>query len=103
MDLLGPLTPSLAVELHARGMGREFAVVTPCNPSGAILSDCDSAERVATLEAELDSKALPFVRVDGRSRGGRHRERGFAINAPLRRALELAGTVEQCTKGGTQG
>ena len=101
VDLRSPLTPTAVARLGSLGIGDQFAVVTPCNSQGRQASASENAMLVARLRADLQGTASRFVRADGTSPDGRHREAGFAIALPLEEAVRLARGLEQSALSGS--
>jgi hypothetical protein len=90
-------TPSLAVldEIRAIGLAEPFAVVTAWDPCG-MTADASHNERAdARLRAILDDSGLRWIRADGVSVDGSHRERGVAVATTVGHAGELARTFRQ--------
>lgn len=94
VDLARPVAPQQREALRAL-LGGPFAVVTACNPNGHTADAAENARRTAGLEAELTRRGCSFVRADGRSPDGAHRERGVAVAMSLTAARNLARTYQQ--------
>ncbi len=95
VDLRKDLDPALVDRLNTASAGSSLAVVTACNPAGRRLSEAENSQRTAALRDELEKKPLRFVRADGLSIDGKHRERGFACAADETTALSVARRWEQ--------
>ena len=94
IDLRQPVSASARARLR-RAPGVPFAIVTACNPLGRVASDAENETSEARLEEEVRGRGYRFLRADGRSPDGTHRERGIAIDAALAVARELALRFEQ--------
>ncbi|HET8655066.1 MAG TPA: DUF3293 domain-containing protein [Longimicrobiaceae bacterium] len=94
IDLRRPVAPGTAEALLAL-LGGPFAVVTACNPRGEVIEATENERRARALEAELRRRSVEFLRADGRSPDGSHRERGVAARLPRPSARDLAAHLQQ--------
>jgi hypothetical protein len=90
VDLREPLTPALAQELRELGLGNHFAVVTACNPTGDQLTEEENHVRSEAFETRTSTRDCHFLRADGVSVCGTHRETGLALNLDRSAATQLA-------------
>lgn len=95
IDLRVPLSRPLLGELSGLGLGSTFAVITAANPGKARLSEEENHRRVEALDTQAASLGFRFLRADGVSPDGNHRERGIAIALDKPRALALAASWDQ--------
>lgn len=106
LELLSPsglitvdLRRKLSAEMHERlaeiGPPGEFAVVTAANPKGENVTAAENDVRYERLRAVVVRDGVYFVRADGVSPDGRHRERGFAVWAGRQACAKLAAEFEQ--------
>ncbi len=83
------------VRLQTLGVGPAFAVVTPFNPLGRVLSDPDNQRRLAEFRQQLERQRLRAVPADGWSPDRTHLERGMACDSTLEQGLALGRQWEQ--------
>ncbi|MFT4570061.1 MAG: hypothetical protein ACI8TX_002438 [Hyphomicrobiaceae bacterium] len=95
VDLRLPVDESARNELSNLGLGPRFAIVTACNPHGRSLDAADTHRRIEALDTEIATLPCHFLRADGVSPDGQHRERGFAVDLPQKAAVELASRWQQ--------
>jgi hypothetical protein len=94
IDLRRPVAPG-AREALSRLLGGTFAVVTACNPHGRPAEAAENERRTRALEGELRTRSVEFLRADGRSPDGVHRERGVAAPVAQPSARDLAVHFQQ--------
>lgn len=90
VDLRRTISPPLREEILDLGLGEEFSVVTPCNPTGRPATEANNHRAVELFETQLAVGEYRFLRADGVAADGTHRERGAAIAAPLEVTLHTA-------------
>ncbi|MDQ2766256.1 MAG: DUF3293 domain-containing protein [Gemmatimonadota bacterium] len=79
IDLRQPLSDEIRRVLTDLLPERTFAIVTPFNPGGVRAPFWKNWWQHYRMRAHLASRGLRFVRANGESLDGTHRERGFAI------------------------
>jgi hypothetical protein len=94
VDLSRPLTAATRDTLAAMLSG-PFGILTAHNPQGRPTDAAENERRGARLDEELHRRQLHFIRVDGRSPDGLHRERGVAVPLPEAEVAELARHFDQ--------
>ncbi len=95
VDLRRSVGEDVRARLQESGLRRRFAVVTACNPGGQASSPTENLARAQALEAQLREAGRDFVRADGVSPDGAHREPGVAAALDEQSALGLARAWEQ--------
>jgi len=95
IDLRERLDPDDCRRLRDLGLGATFAVVTAANPRGLALGEAENHVRAELLDTEVVARGVRFLRADGVSPDGAHREVGVAVAMPLQAACELAARYEQ--------
>lgn len=90
-----PLTPGVRQALAALGLPPAFAILTACNPRGVELPAVRNDARHAALVERLRAWKVAFVRTDGVSPDGTHREIGVSAALALPAARDLARELEQ--------
>lgn len=81
--------------LFAHGLCVEFAVITADNPLGRLQSREENEQASIRLESRLAELLVHCVPCDGCCRQALHRERGFATELPLAKAIEIAAEFGQ--------
>ncbi|HYC55108.1 MAG TPA: DUF3293 domain-containing protein [Candidatus Binatia bacterium] len=94
-DLRKPLEASDRGTLRELGLGHTFAVVTAANPRGRQVGEAENHLRAEQLDDAVVARGMRFLRADGTSPEGLHREVGVAIAASQADACELARRFEQ--------
>ena len=94
VDLSQPLTPTIRETLAGMLRG-PFGILTAYNPQGRLTEAAENERRAARLDEKLARHRLQFVRVDGRSPDGSHRERGVAVHLDEAGVAELAREFDQ--------
>ena len=106
LDLRRRVGAAERAALERLGLDRPFAVFTAENPCGenvedepapaaAAAQEARNERRTSRLEADLTSRGVPFVEVDGVSPDGQYRERCVAAAMPREEAAALASRFEQ--------
>lgn len=95
IDLQGAAGAALPRRLAELGLAGPFAVITPCNPRGRVMSPQENDRRVAAAAAALARRELATVPVVGQSPDRSHREAGWAVAFPRAEAVALAREWEQ--------
>lgn len=95
IDLRLPLTSHQCEELASLGLGHHFCVVTACNPRGQELSDAENHLRIEALDLDACNQGCRFLRADGVSIDGKHREPGLALALDLQAGVTLAHRWDQ--------
>jgi hypothetical protein len=95
VDLRRPLGVSMRERLAELGPLGEFAVVTAANPKGEQVSPAENEVRHERLRAAIVRDGAYFIRADGVSPDGSHRERGFAVWTSRQGGKRLAVEFEQ--------
>jgi hypothetical protein len=95
LDLRRALGPAEVDAIAALGLGRDFSIVTACNPGARRLDERENHLRTEALETEVAALDCRFLRADGVSPDGAHRERGVAVNLSVEAALALAARWQQ--------
>lgn len=90
VDLRRPVRAAALAQLRDRGLPHRFAVLTAWNPRGRASSADANAERDRSLKEVLRADGQMWVRVDGTSPDGTHREKGVAVALSKEEARELA-------------
>lgn len=94
IDLAQEVGRSAQRELGERGL-TPCGIVTACNPRGQRSSPEQNEARAVDAERELAARGVSFVRADGVSPDGNHRERGVALRLPKEEVVTLARAWEQ--------
>lgn len=95
LDLRKPIPPDAFSRFCKAGIGPQFAVITACNPHGRASSEEENRQRTAEMRAYLEQRGDVWVRADGVSPDGLHREEGAAIGMRQWDAPLLARHFEQ--------
>ena len=95
IDLRQPLTDTQRLRLEETGLGSTFAVITASNPRGHRTDSAENHLRNEALQAEVAASDTAFLRADGVSVDGTHRETGIAVALPQDQAHRLALRYEQ--------
>jgi hypothetical protein len=94
IDLRRPLSRRDRRLLADHGLTGPFAIVTAWNPRGRT-DHARNPERQSNLESEVAASGLAWVRLDGCSPDGVHREASLAVSMPEEEAQDLAVRFEQ--------
>ena len=95
VDLRFPLQAPTRNALRSLGLNGKFAVITAYNPRGENIDEEENRNRLAQLEAELQSTGEKFVSVDACSPDETHCECSVAIMTTRDRAIAIAERFEQ--------
>lgn len=90
VDLTLTPSPDVIATLGALLGPEPFAVITPCNPTGEMVSEDANARRVLDFESEVRVAWPEVKRCLGRSKSGHHREPGLAIPCTMEQARHLS-------------
>ncbi len=85
----GPTSHDLERMARA-GLPEEWAVVTPCNPRGAVIGAAEKAARLADGALELDRRGIRHWPGTGGSEDWSHTEPGFLLGVARDVARDLA-------------
>jgi 2-dehydropantoate 2-reductase len=94
VDLRARVAPETAERLRSLGLGATWAVITAHNP-GRIVERSENDRREQRLADAVMALGARFVRADGVSPDGSHREPGVAIALDQRGAIALASEFGQ--------
>ncbi len=90
IDLRLPVDGETRETLQSLGLDGAFAILTACNPGGGRAGEAANHTATEALETELAMQSRRFLRADGVSGNGSHRERGAAVCISRAAALEIA-------------
>lgn len=90
VDLRQPAGEDTRRALVSLGLGGPFAVITPCNPQGELLSHAANTARLEAFAAQELGACPGAIPAEGRSPDGTHREPGWALAVPLEDACRIA-------------
>ena len=94
VDLRQPVPPEVAQRLRELGLGHAWAVVTAHNP-GRIVAETENERRERELSVVVATFGVRFLRADGVSPDGTHREPGVAVALDQHSAIALASDFGQ--------
>ena len=95
LDLRSPIPHGAYARFCEVGLGPEFAVVTVCNPRGRKVDEQENRHRTDEVRILLEQRGYVWVRADGVSPDGLHREEGAAIAMGQDEARLLSVRYEQ--------
>lgn len=95
IDLRRPLDGESLRVLRSVFTVPAWAVVTPANPEGRLLTIAENDARLDRFRAELTEAGMPFVEVAGMSPDGTHIERGMGLPLGPDDAAAIARRWEQ--------
>lgn len=72
-----------------------FAIVTPDNPDGEVVSPEANEQRCQDFEAQLESRGHRVIRLEAGSQDFSHKETSFAVEVTLANAIELGREFQQ--------
>ncbi|MCG8602943.1 MAG: DUF3293 domain-containing protein [Verrucomicrobiales bacterium] len=72
-----------------------FAIMTPDNPDGEVVSPETNEKRCREFEEDLQSRGVSAIRLEAGSKDFTHRESSYAIDVSLLEAIELGRDFQQ--------
>lgn len=90
IDLRRPLAGEEVRMLRSVFTVAAWAVVTPANPEGRLVTIAENDARFERCREELVAAGVPLVEIDGMSPDGTHIERGFGLPLPEEEAATVA-------------